>query len=778
VDANAGTAAGYVNDVALSPSSVGTVGTPASTPLRLGIAKTATTDVAEWDGYLNYAYLWNRVLPIDQIVALKGDPWQILKPVVRRSYFIIPTGGGVTDYPTYPDAGALSFTGFAPTLALGIALGVGALTLEGQAPTVTQQHFTSPDTAACTITGYEPTVSQQYYVAPDAGALTLEGQEPTLGRTYQVTPDAGALTFEGQAPSIPTDDVEVYPDAGALTFTGYVPTIDRDHTTEVPVGTLTLTGYAPTLSKFTIEIRQGAVVKKSWEEVLTGTLTTYTKTLSAGEVASITDWSAVRYAFIANGARVEVTWAELETPPSSSFWYAYPTTGSLTFTGYPPTILLGADKAVAPGTGTLTFTGYAPTLDLGSYTVPVPQGTLTLTGFAPTLDLGNRTVEVPTGTLTLTGQVPVVPSFTLALWQGSTVIATWIWHPPTTFTTATYDIPAAQVANITDWSRLRYAVVADGQRHEVSWLELEAPAEIPANPTPGIADLTLTGYSPDVFVTGAKVPGVGSLTFTGYAPELIGPGTVAPGCGTLSFTGYAPTLDTPHIVYPGVGTLTLTGYVPPQSKLELYQGSTLITSRALLLTDDYANYNFTLTATEKAAVTNWAALRVKIVADGVQAVVSWLEIAKTYGTFEPPTGTLTFVGYAPTVTHTKSISVPTGTLTLTGLAPAIPAIEPDTAALTLTGYAPSLALVLSVPTGTLTLTGYAPIPIGQNPTIEVPTGTLTFEGFAPMPPPKAYVWTDRSLVASGEMGGTLVAAKVEPRSIVSAGIAGEDLEYD
>jgi hypothetical protein len=212
--------------------------------------------------------------------------------------------------------------------------------------------------------------------------------------------------------------------------------------------------------------------------------------------------------------------------------------------------------------------------------------------------------------------------------------------------------------------------------------------------------------------------------------------------------------------------------------LELYQGVTLIASRTLVLPSDYAYFNFTLTTAEKAAVTNWAALRVKIVADGVQAVVSWLEIAKTYGTFEPTTGTLTFTGYAPTVTHTMSISVPTGTLTLTGPAPAIPGIEPDVAALTLTGYAPSLALVLNVTTGTLTLTGPAPTLIDANTIIEVPVGTLTFEGFAPMPPPKAYVWTDRSLVASGEMGGTLVAAKVEPRSIVSAGIAGEDLEYD
>jgi hypothetical protein len=60
--------------------------------------------------------------------------------------------------------------------------------------------------------------------------------------------------------------------------------------------------------------------------------------------------------------------------------------------------------------GTLTLTGFNPTVVVSNNTViNVPLGTLTLTGFNPTVVVSNNTViNIPLGTLTLTGFNPTV----------------------------------------------------------------------------------------------------------------------------------------------------------------------------------------------------------------------------------------------------------------------------------------------------------------------------------------------------------------------------------
>jgi len=85
-------------------------------------------------------------------------------------------------------------------------------------------------------------------------------------------------------------------------------------------------------------------------------------------------------------------------------------TGSLTLTGYAPTVVASDHKTVSVPSGTLTLTGYAPTVSVAANVlVSVPSGTLTLTGYAPTVvTTANQTVSVPSGTLTLTGYAPTV----------------------------------------------------------------------------------------------------------------------------------------------------------------------------------------------------------------------------------------------------------------------------------------------------------------------------------------------------------------------------------
>lgn len=80
--------------------------------------------------------------------------------------------------------------------------------------------------------------------------------------------------------------------------------------------------------------------------------------------------------------------------------------GALTLTGYAPTVL--APVSVAVPAGGLTLTGYAPTVETPR-TIGVPAGALTLTGYAPTVETtANQSVDVPAGSLTLTGYAPTV----------------------------------------------------------------------------------------------------------------------------------------------------------------------------------------------------------------------------------------------------------------------------------------------------------------------------------------------------------------------------------
>lgn len=87
--------------------------------------------------------------------------------------------------------------------------------------------------------------------------------------------------------------------------------------------------------------------------------------------------------------------------------------GSLTLTGFAPTVTASDHKTVAVPSGSLTLTGFAPTVSVApvgsDVTVNVPLGTLTLTGFAPTIAVSdNKTVSVPLGQITLTGFAPTV----------------------------------------------------------------------------------------------------------------------------------------------------------------------------------------------------------------------------------------------------------------------------------------------------------------------------------------------------------------------------------
>jgi hypothetical protein len=168
-----------------------------------------------------------RDLSDSEIDSLSDNPWQIFEP--RRIWVPVSvSGGGAT-----------------------VDVPAGALTLTGYAPTVSVPRSVSVPAAALTLTGYPPTISTPRSISVPAGAITLTGFAPTVTTTASgatINVPTGTLTLTSFAPSVSIPAAISVP-AGSLTLTGYAPTVTTTAGTrvDVPAGALTLTGYAPTV---------------------------------------------------------------------------------------------------------------------------------------------------------------------------------------------------------------------------------------------------------------------------------------------------------------------------------------------------------------------------------------------------------------------------------------------------------------------------------------------------------------------------------------------------
>jgi len=94
-----------------------------------------------------------------------------------------------------------------------------------------------------------------------------------------------------------------------------------------------------------------------------------------------------------------------------------PGVGSLTLTGFAPTVTAQRNITVTPGAGSLVLTGRAPTVSATqSKTVLPGTGTLTITGYAPSVTVPTSVSVTPgAGGLTITGYAPTVYDSTFVL---------------------------------------------------------------------------------------------------------------------------------------------------------------------------------------------------------------------------------------------------------------------------------------------------------------------------------------------------------------------------
>lgn len=111
----------------------------------------------------------------------------------------------------------------------------------------------APGVGALTITGYAPSIAQPHAVAAGVGSLTITGHAPTVEQVSGVQPGVGTLTLSGYAPTVAQSEAQaVFPGAGTLAFVGYAPTISQaagPGNIFPPAGTVTITGHPPTVAQ-------------------------------------------------------------------------------------------------------------------------------------------------------------------------------------------------------------------------------------------------------------------------------------------------------------------------------------------------------------------------------------------------------------------------------------------------------------------------------------------------------------------------------------------------
>lgn len=203
--------------------------------------------------------------------------------------------------------------------------------------------------------------------------------------------------------------------------------------------------------------------------------------------------------------------------------------GSLTLTGFAPTVTATANQVVAVPAGTLTLAGQTPTVTSSDHqTISVPAGTLTLTANAPTVAVSaNQSISIPAGALTLTGQTPTVAA------SDNQSVA----------------VPAG-------------ALTLTGLAPNV----LNGAQQVVQVP---LGTLTLTGQTPTVAVSANQVIAVpaGTLTLTGQTPTVVAtdPQLISVPLGTLTLTGLVPTVSNVGVnnqISVPLGTLTMSGGTP------------------------------------------------------------------------------------------------------------------------------------------------------------------------------------------------------------------------
>lgn len=293
------------------------------------------------------------------------------------------------------DVGALSVTGFAPTVSTPIALtidtgvfvasgnapsvvlpvaatlGAGSVIAAGLAPTVSLPVSLAPPTAALSLVAFAPTLATPISVSPGTGALALTAFAPSLAVPVSITIATGSATLAGLTPSVATP-TNVSLSVGQLALTGFAPSIATPVSISFDVGAVSAAGFAPTVAlPVSVALAAGdaqidglapSVAVPVAITIGTGALTC--TSLAPTVISSIAvDLTPPTATIIASGFVLEVAGDQVQTTTGAARRTKRAKTRSR------PPIVLDAPVALELGTAEVRLRAYALTIDVGGAAV-------------------------------------------------------------------------------------------------------------------------------------------------------------------------------------------------------------------------------------------------------------------------------------------------------------------------------------------------------------------------------------------------------------------------
>lgn len=487
----------------------------------------------------------------------------------------LPTNVNVT-----PGVGALTYTGFAPIVTIGIVAlpGAGTLSYTGFAPTAVSSgaQFYSRTLTRTPIGGSSETAGFQvmipgnynpaikYPTIMQLGGSAQRGTDNTsqmtdgLATRLLADPDAWQTTFEPTIVIFPQ-----WPGTGVGPYGGRewaFPTIQAafdavaaewsidtrrkyvfGFSLGADVGLESLFEHADDLAG--VLVAEGSITNR--EGILSGNdpAGTWTSAQAAAEVAALVGPLAIRH-FNSTADTNALVSASRETRDAMlAAWtpnYAYsegaPVTGLTHVAAYTAVVndntqwawLLDQWQPLVPLTAALTYIGFAPTVSVSdNKNVLAGMGALLLTGFAPSIAISDhKNVLAGTGALAFDGFAPTISVSDNQRVLVGTGLLSFEGFAPT-------------------------ISVSDNQRVSA-----------------GTGLLTLVGFAPTVVASNHRIvlPNTGALVLTGFRPIVSVSDTIVvqPGVASLLFAGFSPSVSVSdhQVARPGTAQLIFDGFAP------------------------------------------------------------------------------------------------------------------------------------------------------------------------------------------------------------------------
>jgi len=205
ISASRNTIEHYIDGVLVGSSSLSSTSAITVNSVEVFV-KNLTTDYAAAGATVGAFAVFNRALTSDEVRSLSLNPWQLFRPVQRRTYFDMGAGGGVTIHNVTAAPAKLGSTVARPGLTQTHITTARPVTQGATVtrPAITQTHVVTARAVAQGGTVNAPSTIQAHIVtartASQGGAVT----RPGLTQTHTVT--ARAVT-QGAAVNAPPVDV-------------------------------------------------------------------------------------------------------------------------------------------------------------------------------------------------------------------------------------------------------------------------------------------------------------------------------------------------------------------------------------------------------------------------------------------------------------------------------------------------------------------------------------------------------------------------------------------